>query len=236
VKGFILTMKSIRSSLIVALVLTTAVVVVASPAFATPNFTASSGTRAVSPFVTPIGSTTSRSTARSTDWSYVLASLTWTCNPAHFSFYVATTHTQILITSMTFGDGRTGACTISGPFGGATVDGNSFNDPTTNSTTPSRLHFRSVTMGSTFGTINLSGPMTFGVTFGSFSCTFTVPVQSIDATYTQAATSLIMSDRTFFITITGAGCPASGNSVVTATYTIRPDTARDSRLTVTNAS
>jgi hypothetical protein len=234
-------MKSIRSGLLVALVLVSAIVVVASPAFATPNITASSGTAAVSPFITPAtNNTRSLSTALSTDSRFDLGGNSLTCRTANASFYIPPTHTQGRITSITFGRGRTGDCAVASGVGSGTIDGNSVSDPTTNSTTPSIVHVRTFAASSATGTINLSGALTFVVTIRGFaSCQLTVPVQSVDVVYTQRTTSLVVSDRTVATTvrtISGFGCPASGDAVFTATYTVRADTPRDARLTVTNAS
>jgi hypothetical protein len=135
-------MKAIRSGLLAALVLVTAVVVIASPAFATPNITASSGTRAVSPFFTPIGSTTSASAGFSTDFRFNFdGTFSVTCRRAIAWFYVPATHTQGLVTSLRFGEpGRSPTeCGVNFIFGG-TIEGTQIIDPTTNSTTPSRLH------------------------------------------------------------------------------------------------
>jgi hypothetical protein len=231
-------MKAFRSGLLVALVLVTAVVVVASPAFATPNVTASSGTRAVSPFITPIGSTTSGSRGLSTDSRFDLGGASLTCRRAIARLYVPATHTQGLVTSLRFGEpGRSpGECAVSFIFNG-TIDGTQVIDPTTNSTTPSRLHVRTVSGTSATGTINVSGAFTFVVTIVGVSCTLTVPVQSVDGVYTSTTRSLAVSDRTVTTTVAGGGgCPASGNATFTAIYTVTPETTRDVRLTVTAAS
>jgi hypothetical protein len=107
--------KALRSGALVVLVLVSAVVVVASPAFATPRLTTSTSTRtgrpdngAVSPFWTPIGSTTTNSitisqrsasgrglslTARNAD----LATGRWTCSTLLATGFPGVTHTRLTI-------------------------------------------------------------------------------------------------------------------------------------------
>ena len=112
-------MRAIRRSALVVLVLVSAVVVVAAPAFATPRLTTSTGTRpdngAVSPFMSPIGDTLTNSItitvrvaagARSGS-SFGVRNLAGgsdsvTCIKATVSSEVVPTHTRIAIYSFDF--------------------------------------------------------------------------------------------------------------------------------------
>jgi hypothetical protein len=112
-------MKAFRRLALVALVLVSAVVVVASPAFATPRLTSSTGTRpdggASTPYITPIGDTLTRSitiTFSSRPGARAGSSLTMrtlggltdglTCIRLTISGWVTTTHTTISIDSISF--------------------------------------------------------------------------------------------------------------------------------------
>ena len=171
-------MKGFRSGALMALVLVSALVVVASPAFATPNLTASSGTRnlepahragAVSPFITPSMNTRSEVTAYSTDSQLSLPSLgsTVRCETSNVSGYVSITHTQLRITSATFSRN----CTVV-PAG--RVD----NQPIScdaNSIRPWHLHVRDVRAGnSASGTVNLTSSCIVIVTISGTTSTITI--------------------------------------------------------------
>jgi hypothetical protein len=233
-------MRLARHAVLLALVLAATAAAIAVPAFATPNITASSGTRAVAPFVTPIGNTlTSSSTAFSTDSRFGLGGAEFTCRTASMTGYVAATHTQLRLTSVTFGDGRGSTCFWSG---GWTFDGDSINGGAS-SVNPWHLHFKThdAPTRSGQGTINISRTFSFVITTGTgASCDFTVAGgQSLATTYTYSTTSLAV-DGSFTVGIRGITdplrvCPAGGTMTLRATYTIRPTTASH-RLTVTSAS
>ena len=112
-------MKAFRRVALVALVLVSAVVVVASPAFATPRLTTSTGTRpdggAVSPFVSPIGDTLTNSITVTTAvaagtrrgsslsvTSLARAADAITCIRVTASGEVPSTHTRLAIYSLDF--------------------------------------------------------------------------------------------------------------------------------------
>ncbi len=245
-------MKVFTRSALVALILVVAAVIVASPAFATPRLTTSTGNAAVSPFITPITPTTSSFTGRSSD--SVLAidlplglSARVQCRTAIASGYVSTTHTQARITSLSFGDGGGDSltnCVVRTPFGDGTVDRDSVTCTAT-SRAPWHLHVRSTPDGgrSWDGTVNTSSPCTFVTTAPrASSCRITVDAnQSISARYTNANGTLEL-DRTSVLVVTVvnvSGCRISDGSYTatfTGRYTIRPDTRNDARPTVTAIS
>ncbi len=234
-------MHSLRKILVVMLALVAAVVVVASPAFATPNITASSGTRAVSPFITPSTNTSSQFTARSTNAVLSIPAIgsSITCAVASISGYASTTHTQIRITSMTFGDGSGRSCqtTWRGAGGGIVGDKAAC---ASSSAAPYALHLRTFNAGtrSASGSINLNTACVYVIAIGGRLCTITYDAgQSLATTYTNVTGSLVVDARMIH-TESGAGCefPGSFNSALTATYTVRPDTARDPDPTVTAGS
>ena len=233
-------MKAWRSGILVVLVLISAGVLVSSPAFATPNLTASSGNRPVAPFITPLGNTRD-SSSRGVVVSPETARLTLggtniSCRTANAIGYVTVTNTQLRLTSMKFGDGRGGTCTIST---GGTID-NDMIIGGASSINPWHLHVRSndAANRSAAGTINISTSFSFSATNGGVSCDFTVSArQSVAVTYTYGTTSLVV-DGTLTVGVRGVTnplrlCPASGAGSFRATYTVRPDTTRD-RITVTN--
>jgi hypothetical protein len=239
-------MMSLKRSVLLALMLMSVVVVAASPAFATPNITASSGSRPVSPFVTPIGNTsTSSSDGLSTDSRLSIGGTDVACRTANARGYVDVTHTNVKLTSVTFGDGRGGTCSATG---GGRVDGDSIDGGAT-SARPWHLHVRTVDAAtrSATGTVNTSSAVTFVVTvpIAGASCQFTVPAgQSVPAVYTFGNTSLAV-DGTVTTNIVPVRdpirvCPRSGTATYRATYTIRPSPAplgtRNSRLSVTAVS
>jgi hypothetical protein len=228
-------MKAMRSSALVALVLLTALVVVVAPAFATPNITASSGTRAVSPFITPIGSTTSLSTARGTNLTIAVPALgsTVSCDQATVSGYVDTTHTQMKIISMSFGTGRAGSCTVR-PAG--TVDGNRFTCTAT-SANPGFFHAKTVNAAarSSSGSWNLTSSCSIFITILGRSYDITIDAQqSCSYMETFPPSSFVLSCR-LVATITGA-LSASITIDFTLRITARPDTVADASMTVTAAS
>jgi hypothetical protein len=110
-------MRACRHVALMALVLASAVVVVASPAFATPRLTTSTGASgsrpdngAVSPFVTPIGDTLRRSITISETYglgsgsssnmrSLAGAEITFTCIRITASAFPDITHTRLKVTS-----------------------------------------------------------------------------------------------------------------------------------------
>jgi hypothetical protein len=204
--------------------------VAGSPAFATPRLTSSTGTAArpdnsaVSPFATPLGSTTSSSTFLSTDMTLTIGASVWACSPAHMSGYIGLTHTELRITSVTFGDGSGRGCS---GIGGGSISG------TATSPNPWHLHFRTIEVStSATGTLNLSSNVTF--VLNVFNCHITWPPQSVRITQTSTTTSLTMDDGT--VRSTGSGFCPSGTARITAIYTARPDTTRDARLRVTSLS
>jgi hypothetical protein len=240
-------MAPLRNGLLLALVVLSAAVVVASPAFATPNLTASSGTGVATPFITPITSTTSPFTARSTSVRLTIDSVraTVTCNPAQMSGYVAATHTQAKVTSVSFGNGRGRSCTVTTPFGSGTVDRDYISCNAT-SARPWSLHIRRQFPGSFTswdGTLNATTSCSFVVTAprGS-SCDITIPAgQSISARYTNEF-SLLEFDATssFQVRVRNiSGCliaDATYAATLTGIYPVRPDTDLDLTPQVTEES
>jgi hypothetical protein len=113
-------MRAFRHLALVAAVLASAVVVVASPAFATPRLTTSTGASggrpdngAVSPFVTPIGDTLRRSLTVSETYAAGLGSsfrartlaggeASTTCIRVTASAFADITHTRVKVTSKTY--------------------------------------------------------------------------------------------------------------------------------------
>jgi hypothetical protein len=251
-------MRSIRRSALVALVLVSALVVVASPAFATPNLTASSGNRspvppnthspdAVAPFITPSTNTRSLYTAYSTDSQFVLAALgvTLSCVDSNVSGYATITHTQFRLTSISFGNGRDPRnCTVR-PAG--TVDVQPITCTAT-SRDPWFFHVRAsedtLLRRSASGTINTTSSCTVRTTIGGTADAISVDANQscrpgpsgIAVLYTWAGgrESLVI-DCVFVVTISG-GVRLSTTANFRGTYTIRPDTRTDASLTVTSSS
>ena len=112
-------MGSLKRIALAVLVLSSAVVVVTSPAFATPRLTTSTGTRpdngAVSPFLSPIGDTLANSLTVTTlvaagsrrgvsfSWTtFALVSQAATCIKVTASGEVVPTHTRIALYSLDF--------------------------------------------------------------------------------------------------------------------------------------
>ena len=231
-----------RATLIVALALVSALIAVASPAFATPNLTASSGTRAVSPFITPIGNTRSLSIGSSTDSQFALPSLgvTVSCTTSTVAGYVdAATRTQIRVTSISFGD-RGGRCRVS-PSG--TVDNRPDITCTATSANPWFLHTRNLPSAtSAGGTINPTSSCVVRVTVIGISATVTLDArQSCRANagagnneYTwnrvTRVNSLVVNCA---LTTTVSNPRSSPSSTLRGTYTVRPVTSGDAQMTVT---
>jgi hypothetical protein len=250
-------MRRLKGGALVALILLTAVVVVASPAFATPNITASSGNAnpvppnphsasAVAPFITPSTNTRSLYTGVSRNWQIAFPSLgsTIRCETSNMSFYASMTHTQLRVTDITFSRN----CTVS-PVG--TVD----NQPiscTANSRTPWSIHVRAVDgrTRSASGTINVptgdgagNELCTIRTTIGGVSQSLSVSrnqscrasASATGITYTWSRTPPTI-DITCAWVVTIQPLRANTASVFSGTYTITPDTARDGVLTVTSSS
>ncbi len=222
--------KALRTWALVGLVLLSVLVVVASPAFATPDLTASSGTRVVAPFITPVGdSARSNIIASSIDLRFVFPSgIVIRCRTATFGGFVGSTHTQITITSFTYGNGAPGACD-SGGFGNSTsIDGGA------TTTSPWFLHVRSfqAANGSASGTINVTRAFPAFTLFAG-ACQVTIAAQSMDLTYTNRVRLFNVSDPS--VAYTGAVPCGSGNARFDANYSLRAMTAGDA-LRVTSAS
>jgi hypothetical protein len=230
----VLFMKAIRLGALVALLLITAAVVLASPAFATPNITASSGTvngesahraGAVAPFITPSGDTIRSSiTFTGTGSSFRIGSFSVTCVVTG-SGYVTVTHTQVRITTISF----TG-CTDT--FGGRpTVDSSC-----ANSVTPWFLHVKTLNAGSSTGTVNICRVSI--LLTSPVRCTYTVGPQSVDVTFTNTDTSLTVNDASVANTLDAGSsglCPtgaADQRGVITARTDTRTD---DLRVTPTSS-
>jgi hypothetical protein len=230
-------MRAVRSACI-ALLLLVAGVIFAPQAFATLRLTTSTGTAAVTPFVTPIGNTTaSTQIGTSTDARLSLGGFEVSCSSAALTSYVGATHTELRVIAVAIGNGMAGSCRTTG---GGRVDGEEM-DTVATSINPWHLHFRtnnSVTR-SAIGTLNNSSALTFRATSLGESCEFIVSAQSIDATYTYMTTSLVVSDSTVVTAVRpvvrGGVCPASGNATILITYTLTFGT-NNHRLTVTGAS
>jgi hypothetical protein len=87
------------------------------------------------------------------------------------------------------------------------------------------------------GTVEIPTGGSLNITQGSV-CTVIVTPQSLDATLTNASTSITINDTSVAYTVRGIGisCPVSGGAMTfTGTFTLRSATARDN-LAVTAAS
>ena len=198
-------MKSLKKGALAALVLVVALVVVAQPAFATPRLTTSTGTAAVSPFITPV-SADSRShstfTAGRTSLSISALGLSVTCLTSSGSGYVPATHTRFAITSLSFGTGVAGDC-VTTPAG--SVDGNRVHCDV-NTRTPWYLHVTSVVGVSSQGAVEIANNARcrFVVTLGALgSSTVTIePGQSCVRTAANPATTgVTFTSRTRVLTL-----------------------------------
>jgi hypothetical protein len=243
-------MKALRSSVLVALIVVSAAVVVASPAFATPQLTASSGNdtplvgahsrAAVAPFITPSTSTRSQYTARAdraTTLNLAAIGFVISCTASRASIYVSVTHTQARVTDLTF----SGTCTTN--FAGSRVDTNPISC-VTDSNRPWYLHVRTAGNPDSTGSVNINGSCRLVVTFGggssatitidaNQSCTRGIPANGV--VFTQVTQSLAVNCD-LRVTIVGGPLPGSFTGNFTGLYTVRPDTARDARITVTARS
>jgi hypothetical protein len=248
-------MKKHKSVVLVALMLISAMVVVAAPAFATPNLTASSGSdatrphsrAAVAPFITPSTNTRSQFTGIARPAQIIIPQLgaTISCDRSNLSGYVSTTHTQLRITSMTFSDN----CSITPPSPGSPVT----NQPVScraDSVTPWFWHVRGVTntpaVRSASGTINIPAgeTCTFTVLLGvaGFQSISIDPNQScrasantVGVTYTFSRIPAVL-DVTCQLVVTAQPLRVTFFVTMSARYTLVPDTARDGSLTVTSSS
>ncbi len=234
-------MKSFRSSVLVAAILVLGVVVIASPAFATPNLTASSGTRAVAPFLTPSTNTSSQFTARTTFITLRIPSINSgvDCTAGLASGYVSTTHTQVRVTSLQLGDGSGRSCMTSWAGARGSVDGDQITCGAS-SASPWFWHFKAVNAGtrSASGTVNFITTCTFSINIAGNICTFTWDRGGSAAfNYTPPA-GLLVVDGNIMVTLRGATCPFPGSALGTlrATYSLRPDTRRDTIPIVTAGS
>ncbi len=226
-------MKDLRATVVTAVVVVAALlVVIASPAFATPNLTASSGSIAVAPFVTPSNSTASMWTARAIAMTLASSGGIITCDSASFSGYASTTHTQIRISSVSFGE--RGRCTFS--------DGTVAQPITCTATSanPWHLHYKTVTAappvngsspsGSATGTLNATNSCVFRVTARGAQGTITIDPSSCTVnpiTYTwdvatgNASLVLACTLRVIVAIPPRAAFPTSAN--LTAIYSITAD-------------
>jgi hypothetical protein len=229
--------RSLKSGLLVALVLMSAVVVIASPAFATPNLTDSSGTRPVAPFITPIGNTTDSSvaatedgTSRFTAFSTLLGSNIVVSCASTAQGHVLATHTRAVIDTLRFDSCRTSV--------GGTVVVRTNADSTR---CPFFLHVARRNAGATSwdGTFNIPtcGSITIEITGlplgASCGISLTVP-QSIRGTDTDVvatrATSLSIFDTTvqFRRTAGTVGCVDDRRTATQqGLYTLAAVTTRD---------
>ncbi len=241
-------MKSLRGGVLVALVLISALVVIASPAFATPNLTSSTGTLPVSPFLTPTSASTSSSTFRGVSTSLAIPALglAVTCRQSWGSGYVdAATHTNFRITSLSFN-----GCTVDGGLG--TVDNNGTITCDASTRVPWLLTAKTVDAArrSASGGISIPGGSTgcrfrvTSATFGSISFLIDPGQSCLPAArgtpnvYTWAARPAALQ-VTCAIRVTTTGgliFTGTGNYGAVAPYTVRPDTARDAVISVTAVS
>jgi hypothetical protein len=236
-------MKALRGSVLVALVLISALVVIASPAFATPNLTASSGNTAVAPFITPQTNTRSLYTGSATNSSLSIAGVdTISCTTSRVSGYASTTHTQVRLTDLTFGTGgscRAGLGTVVSPI-----------SCLADSRTPWFLHVSSIVSGggargSATGTVSITTTCTvlirtlFGdqrvVVDSGQSCRNPAGGGVTYTWDTGTRRSQLVVNCDLIVTLRGVR-NESRTATFTGTYDVRPDTARDATLSVTAAS
>ncbi len=236
-------MRLARNSVLIIVALAFTLVTLTSPAFATPNLTASSGSSAVAPFVTPITNSRSQYTFRAQNVSIPLMTVneTVTCAASAFVGYVDTTHTNVRITSLSFS-----MCRVDS--GNGSVDNNGTITCRASTTKPWFLAIRTVDAArrSASGSINIPA--------ASDICEFTVTIfrgvsikvgfdpaqsclpvaRSSGNTYTWATRSLQITCG-MRITVSGA-IAFTGTTPISGTFTGRPDTARDGSLIITAAS
>ncbi len=239
-------MKSLRGGVLVALVLISALVVIASPAFATPNLTSSTGTRPVSPFITPTSLSTSSSTFRAAGISLSIPALglALTCRQSWGSGYTdAATHTNFRITSLSFN-----GCTVDGGLGTFDNNGTITCDATTR--VPWLLTAKTVDAArrSASGSISIPASSTgcrfrvTSATFGSISFLIDPGQSCLPAargtpnTYTWGTVPPTLQITCSARLTTTGGLVFTGTSNYAVRYTVRPDTARDATMTVTAVS
>lgn len=236
-------MKALRIALAIAAVLVAGLTVIAAPAMATPTRTDSVGSQPTAPFFTPIGNTRSESTGVGGPftWGVLGLGLQVQCPITRISGYVGETHTQFRITNFSVGDG-VGACPVMP--GGWTLDGNQFTCTAT-SVNPWLFHITRINAAdpnSVTGTLNNTSTCRFTLTNAALraSCVVTIDInQSMRGRYTQVTTSLTIAELNLTSTIrNGVACPwvGSWNSQIAASWTLRPDTARDPRIKFTDLS
>jgi hypothetical protein len=239
-------MRAVRSSVLVALVLASAIATVVSPAFATPNLSASSGTSAVAPFITPVTSTTSLFTGRTGDLVMSIDSLgvSATCRTSVVSGYVGSTHTQARLTSIVFGSGARGDCSVRTPGGNGTID-NDRVSCAVNSTTPGFFGVQNLIRGVSWQAWMWMNACFYFTTVGGMSCRVDVPGQWVIGTFTSNRSQIELSNAatpgssSSQVSITDVrGCLLTGRftGTIAATFVVRPDTRRDSLPTITAAS
>jgi hypothetical protein len=243
-----------RRSFLVAMASVSVLVAVGSPAFATPNLTDSSGSSPVAPFITPIGTTRSQFTGRSSDSSFFIPTIAAVieCRTAIMSGYVGSTHTRARITSLSFGNRSASDCDVrvsDGAFSGVIVG-----DEITclaagdASTRPWFLHVTSNPSGGS-ATVTLNVPPATAAN----TCTFTVRIDSMrrecrfsfaneqsirGSSYTNGRSQLVIFDNTVQATSSDGPARTCGiigpvRVVFRGTYTFSPDTATDKRNHVT---
>lgn len=225
-------MKLFRGGLFGLLALAVALAVVAQPAFATPSQTISSGTNAVTPFITPIGNTSTSSVTAASPRVDISATapggvvVTLTCMSSG-SGYVPTTHTLARLTDFRFFNCRS----TLGTAPTVTTDASS-----------ARPYFLHMTgeVAPLNGTswrgrilIPAGQSISIFVALGASSCRITVGSQSFGAgVWTNVARTYVLAGIGAFFTLDGGSSalcpdPRLGNARITATYTFRPDTAGD---------
>ena len=226
-------MKICKTGILVVLLLVTALATVAVPAFATPFFTISTGSRPVSPFYTPIGNTTTSTiSGSSSDWRFSSAAplgvvVTISCTDSKMTGYVPITHTNGNVTSLTIATCR------------SSIGGRVTVTTTASSARPWFLHMSTVRLGSSEGVLEIPPGGSANIRTDSPRCTITVGPQSIDDSFTNANTSLVVNDTSMAFTLAAGDsflCPIPGTPATqTGTYTLRPATARDDlRVTATS--
>jgi hypothetical protein len=216
-------MRGLKTGLLVALTLTAALAV-ASPAYATVNFTDSQAN--ASPWWSPIGNTIDSSvTGFSASLSFIIPGAGAVTCIVQFSGYVPQTHTQMKITSVIFNNCTSNMGTVSAVFSPV------------NSLTPWLLHLTTFLFPpSAAGTLNIPANSTISImrTLMGRQCSITIPAQSIRFTWTNRTKSLVFGDPTVSFTGAPAGnplCPLVGTRMqVAGVFTLRPDTVEDNLL------
>jgi hypothetical protein len=213
-------------SLLVVLALGAMLAVIGTPAFATPSLTTSTSTRAgrpdnaaVSPFLTPIGNTSSSSiTATSGLSQFAFGGASMTCTSVT-SGYVPLTHTRVLITRLDYV-----TCLARGLGGLARVT------TSASSAAPWNIHVTAydVPSGSWGGTINIPAGGRAEIELTASNCVLVVQPQSVDLVGDNATRALEVADESIAFTRTGsATCPPSGLMSLLGAYAMRADTRSD---------